>query len=209
MLNPNSNFMKYSISTLTVVVLLALALPVYAQPAGNAPAQGAPAAPPAGTQTGRSMLNVETASKAIAEIEIQLAAMKEALKGAVTMAPGAPASGQPGAAPQAGQPDMQAAMAENQKRQEAIRAAAGTISNQLMILDNATLQAEVTRLQEIARKAQEEKATATAEMIQSVITERTQAAQKLGVRIRTGAPGGAGGGAIQEPALKSGFEWID
>ena len=186
---------KYLILTNAIIFTIALSTN------GNAQAPATPGGQPMG-QLGAAM-DIKAVNAAIANIETQLNALKAAMVGAVEVTPTPVSSGQQGAVQPANQGTVQATVAENQKRQTAVRTAAGVISDQLIILDRTPLQTEVSELQSAATKATEEKATQTVILIQSMISTRTKAAQALGVQIRTG------GGAQQEVKLKSGFEWID
>lgn len=208
---------KYLILAVGVISVL-IVVNVYAQPGAG---QGAGGGRGAGGMGGRGgmggmrggMLNVEAVNAAITEIEAQVSALKEAMEGAEPMTFGR--GGARGGAEGGEQVDFQAIMAAMQERQAAVQAAAGVISEQLLVLDSNPLQTEITELQAAATQATEEEAEETAALIQAMITTRQETAQRLGIRVRgarggmrggmMGGMGGRGGGE----SIPGGFEWID
>ena len=204
---------KYLISTITLFSVLILSMDSYAQPAGGM-GMGQRQGGGMGQMRGRGnfgmrggMLNVEAVNAAIAEIETQLTALKEAMEGAEPMNFGRGMGGQQGA----GQVDMQAIMQQMQERQAKVQAAANSISEQILILDSTPLQTEITELQAAVNQANEEEAEETSALIQAMIDARQETAQRLGIRIR-GARGnrgmgqrGGGRGGINE--LDADLDW--
>lgn len=202
---------KYLIFALGVISVLTV-VNVYAQPGVGQGTRGGRGAGGMGGMRG-GMLNVETVNAAITEIEAQVSALKKAMEGAEPMTFGR--GGARGGAEGGEQIDFQAIMAAMQERQTAIQAAAGVISEQLLVLDSNPLQTEITELQTAANQATEEEAGETAALIQAMITARQETAQRLGIRIR-GARGGMRGGMIGGmggrgggESIPGGFEWID
>lgn len=186
---------KYLISTVAILVIMAVTLSLYAQPGGGMGGGERGGARTGGMGMRRNMffLRAETAEPAIASIEAQLKKLKEVMATQPSMA---------------GFRDMseeeRTKMREGmQKRSETIAAAMKTIGDQVMVLKGGRnlrmeLQAETDELQVIADSATKEKATATAKLIQDLIAKRTKALQdnmeKLGIRGRRGGQRGQGQG---------------
>lgn len=184
---------RYLISTIAVLVILAVTLSLYAQPGGG---MGGGARGGMGMR-GRSMffLRPETAEPAIASIEAQLKKLKEVMAAQPAM----------GGFRDMSEEERTKAMEGMRKRSETIAAAMKTIESQVMVLKGGRnlrteLQAETDELQAIADSATKEKATATAKLIQDLIAKRTKTLQdnmeKLGIRggMRGGRMGGGGQG---------------
>jgi hypothetical protein len=192
---------RYLISTIAILVIIAVTACLYAQPGGGmggGERGGARGGMGMRGMRGMYFLRAETAEPAIASIEAQLKKLKEII------------TDQPDFA---GMRDMSEeertkAMEGMQKRSETIAAAMGTIESQVMVLKGgrnlqAELQDETDALQAIADSATKEKATATAKMIQDLIAKKTKALEdnmeKLGIRggMRGGRMGGGGFGGGQ------------
>jgi len=177
---------KYLISTVAVLVVLTLALSIYAQPTarGNRGAGIGARAAGAGARMRRGGFgNTEQIQKAIAAIEAELAKLKKGMEGS-TMARGK--------FQDMSEEERKKLMEGFRKRGEAVSTATGAIERQIMVLKGNQLQVEhqakMAELQVIAASATKEKATATAKLIQDLIAKRTTAlestAEKLGIRLR-------------------------
>jgi hypothetical protein len=189
---------RYLISTIAILVVIAVTACLYAQPGGGmggGERGGARGGMGMRGMRGMYFLRAETAEPAIASIEAQLKKLKEIM---------------------ANQPDFRGmrdmseeertkAMEEMRKRSETIAAAMGTIENQVMVLKGgrnlqAELQDETDALQAIEDSATKEKATGTVKLIQDLIAKKTKALddkmEKLGIRggMRGMGGGGFGGG---------------
>jgi len=195
---------RYLISTVVVLVVLAVTASLYAQPGG-----GMGGGERGGARSGmgrggfRGFIRDEDLDAAIAAIEKVLASLKKVKEIAVPR-------------PEGGFRDMSdedrtKMMEAMQKRGEIMQSVPETLEQQLMVLKGGfqlrqELQAETDELQAIADSATKEKATATAKMIQDLIAKRTKALEdnmdKLGIRggMRGGRMGGGGqrGGGGQQ-----------
>ncbi|MFC1781725.1 hypothetical protein ACFLZ8_05635 [Planctomycetota bacterium] len=194
---------KYLFTAIVVSMILTICIVPQAQAARG---QG-------GRQRGGT-LNVESVNAAVAAIEEQIAAIKEAMEGAE---PAGARGDQQGGGARGGQRgggqveiaglggaqqgggarggarggDMQAM----QQRTQVVQAAALAIAEQILLLDSTPAQTEITELQAAAAQATEEEATDTAALIQAMITARVESAQAVGVNIAgRGGMGGRGGG---------------
>ena len=189
---------RYIVSTIAVLVVLAVTLGLYAQPGGEA---GGGARGGAGGARGGGMgrgfggfVNPETVNAAVAAIEKELANVKKAMEIQVPM-------------PEGGFQDMseedRTKMREAmQKRNEAMQSATAAIDQQLKVLKGGfqlrqELQTETDALQAIADSANKEKATETAKLINDLIAKKTKALEdtmeKLGIRGGRGGRMGGGG----------------
>jgi hypothetical protein len=172
-----------------------------------------------------SMVNPATVNAAVTAIETQLAAIKKAMEGAQTM-PGRGGSTDTQKAKMGGSGEgggaMQAMMAQNQQRSQAVQEAAAAIADQVLVLKETQAQSEqedaITELESIVNLANQEKAVSTAKLAQSIIDARqkafTEKAAKLGIN-QQGGRGGMGGmggmmggrGSYTPPA--DGFKYED
>jgi hypothetical protein len=150
---------------------------------------------------GSGFLNVDSINTAIKAIEEQLALVKKALESSPAATTGStPTSVQPGGA------DLQTIMEQMQQRTTTVQTAGTSISEQTLVLKGSQAQleqqAEIAELQSIITAANEEKATKTATLVQSIIDARQKefqaTAAKLGIAVQSqtqrGGRGGAGGG---------------
>lgn len=185
---------KYLISTIAVLVTMAVTLSLYAQPGGGM-GGGARAGGMGRGGMGRGMffLRAQTAEPAIASIETQLKKLREIMAAQPEMSGFRDMS----------EEERTKMMEGMQKRSETIAAAMKTMEDQFKVLKGGRnlrmeLQTETDELQAIADSATKEKATATAKLIQDLIAKRTKALEdnmeKLGIRggMRGGRMGGGG-----------------
>ena len=182
---------NYVISTVAILIAIALAGSAFSQPAGTGAGRGAAGA---GTRMRRGGFgNTEQIQKAIAAIEAELAKLKKGMEGS-TMARGN--------FQDMSKEERTKLMEGFRKRGEAVSTATGAIEKQIMVLKGNQLQvehqAEMAELQVTAASATKEKATTTAKLIQDLIAKRTAAlestAEKLGIRLRRRRGQGQGRG---------------
>ena len=207
---------KYVISGMALLLVLGLVYSLSAQPAGGG--MGGMGAGARGARGG----NTQAQQTAIAELEAQIAKLKENVEAQAAM----PRMGRGGAGAAGETPseeEMQKMMEQRTKLREEQQTVIAAIDDQVNILKGNQLQTElneeVAELQVIADSATKENATATAKLVQDLIAKRTadlqSLADRLGIRLRRGrgqrqgggfggrgagglegtpAPGGAGGG---------------
>ena len=181
---------RYLISTIAVLVILAVTTSLYAQgQAGGGAVRGA----------GRGGRGTQRLQGAITAIEAQLAALKKNLEAQAAM----PRMGRGGA--EGGETPSEEEIAkmreQRTKMREQQQTAVAAIEQQVKILKGNQLQvehqAELDDLQAISDSATKEKATGTAKLVQDIIAKRTKAFQdtveKLGIRLRRGRGQGGGG----------------
>lgn len=197
---------RYVVSTIAVLVVLAVTLGLYAQPGGNM-GGGARGGGMGGGARGGGMrgmmgrgygfVNPETANEAIAAMEKELANYKKALEIEIPR----PSGGFQDMTEEE-RTKMRDAM---QKRGEAIQSAMENMEKQMMVLKGGfrlrqELQEGNDELQVIADSAEKAKDTATAKLVQDLIAKRTKTLddtmEKLGIRggMRGGRMGGGMGG---------------
>jgi hypothetical protein len=191
---------KYVVSTIAVLVILAVTLSLYAQPGGGmggGQRGGARGGGMMGRGGFRGFIRDEDLDNAIATIEKSLASLKKAKEITIPR-------------PEGGFQDMTEEertkmMEAMQKRGEVLQSATEGLEQQVMVLKGGfqlrqELQTENEELQAIADSAEKAKDTATAKLVQDLIAKRTKALddtmQKLGIRggMRGGRMGGGMGG---------------
>ena len=186
---------KYLISTVAVMVVLAVTLGIYTQ------AQAAGGPRPEGQTRGGMGRFSERMQAAITTIEAQVAKLKEGMKARAEMPRFR--GGQEGAE-RPSEEEMAKMREQRMKIQEQQQAAVSAIEEQLMIFKGRQLQTEhnaaIAELEATLKLAKEEKAEKTAKHIQGMIDKRNKAfeatVEKLGIRFqrRRGEEGGMGGG---------------
>ena len=185
---------KYLISTVAVMVVLAVTLGIYTQ------AQAAGGQRPEG-QARRGMGRFsERMQAAITAIEAQVAKLKENVKARAEM-PRFRGGQDGGERPS--EEEMAKMREQRMKIQEQQQAAVAAIEEQLMIFKGRQLQSEhngaIAELEATLKLAKEEKAEKTAKHIQDMIAKRNktfeETVERLGIRLpRPRGEGGMGGG---------------
>jgi len=215
---------KYVLTAIVATMMWTVTLCLLAQsPAGQGQGQ-----PPSGQGRGQApgvqgrggprggggQVNPETVNAAVAEIEKQLAVLKKAMEGAPTM-PGGRSQGTQKPVMGGGRaggmtPEM---MAQNQQRFLAVREATAAIADQVLVLKGNQARVEqedvVAELESIISSANQEKATGTAELTQSIIDTGQKAFTEKAAKLAIGLRGGMGGRGSSYTPPPGGFKYND